>query len=64
MLSSRERLIETINHRQPDRLCVDLGAGGQTGMGVLAVDRLRHALFNDPDYKVKVTEPYQMLGEI
>ena len=64
MMTSRERLTETIHHREPDRLVVDLGAGGQTGMGVCAVHRLRNALFGDTGYRVKVTEPCQMLGEI
>ncbi|HDS08492.1 MAG TPA: methyltransferase [Bacteroides sp.] len=63
-MTSRERLIETIHHREPDRLVVDIGAGGQTGMGVCAVHRLREALFGKSGYRVKVTEPYQMLGEI
>jgi len=63
-MTSRERLIETIHHREPDRLVVDIGAGGQTGMGVCAVHRLREALFGNSGYRVKVTEPYQMLGEI
>lgn len=64
MMTSRERLIETIHHREPDRLVVDIGAGGQTGMGVCAVDRLRNRLFGNTGYRVKVTEPYQMLGEV
>lgn len=63
-MNSRERLSATIHHKTPDRLCVDFGAGGQTGMGVVAVHRLRQKLFGKSDYKVKVTEPYQMLGEI
>ena len=63
-LSSRDRLRETLNHRQPDRLCVDFGAGGQTGMGVLAVHRLRQEILPDPGFSVKVIEPYQMLGEV
>lgn len=63
-ITSRERLIKTLNHESTDRVCVDLGAGGQTGMGVSAVHRLRKALLGDNDFRVKVTEPYQMLGEI
>jgi hypothetical protein len=63
-MTSRERLIETIHHREPDRLVVDIGAGGQTGMGVCAVNHLRNLLFGYTGYRVKVTEPYQMLGEI
>ena len=53
-----------MNHRPADRLCVDLGAGGQTGIGVCAAHRLRRALLGDPDYRVRVSEPYQMLGEV
>ncbi|MCF7957533.1 MAG: methyltransferase [Phycisphaerae bacterium] len=64
-MNSRERLIETIHHRQPDRLCVDFGAGGQTGMGAGAVYRLRKAVLGeDPEFRVKIIEPFQMLGEI
>lgn len=64
IVRARERLAVTLNHREPDRLCVDLGAGGQTGMGVCAVHRLREALLGRSDHRVKVIEPYQMLGEI
>ena len=53
-----------MNHTEPDRLCVDLGAGGQTGMGVSAVHKLRQVVLKDPDFRVKVIEPYQMLGEV
>jgi uroporphyrinogen-III decarboxylase len=63
-MNSRERLDATINHQTPDRLCVDFGAGGQTGIGVVAVHKLRQKLFGESDFKVKVIEPYQMLGEV
>ena len=63
-MNSRERLQAVLEHRQPDRLCVDFGAGGQTGMGVCAVHRLRQAVLGPSDSTVKVSEPYQMLGEI
>lgn len=63
-MTPRQRLIATLNHEPADRLCVDFGAGGQTGMGVGAVHRLRQALLGDPAWRVKVIEPYQMLGEI
>ncbi len=63
-MNSRARLQATLDHRQPDRLCVDFGAGFQTGMGAGAVHRLRQALLGRSDYRVKVVEPYQMLGEI
>ncbi|MBN1795148.1 MAG: hypothetical protein JW804_00590 [Sedimentisphaerales bacterium] len=63
-LSSRQRLQAVLDRRPVDRLCVDIGAGGQTGMGCCAVHRLREAILGKSDHKVKVTEPYQMLGEI
>jgi len=63
-MNSRERLLLTINHKQPDRLVVDMGAGGQTGMGVCAVHNLRSRLTGKANYRVKVSEPYQMLGEV
>jgi len=63
-MTSRERLQAALEHRNPDKVCVDFGAGSVTGMGAGAVYRLRLALLKNPDYRVKVTEPYQMLGEI
>ena len=63
-MTSRERLQATLDHRPVDRLCVDMGAGGQTGIGICAAHRLRQALLGDKNYRVKVTEPYQMLGEV
>lgn len=63
-MTSRERLIATLNHQPTDRLCVDFGAGFQTGMGAGAVHRLRQELLGQPDFRVKVIESYQMLGEI
>jgi len=63
-MTPRERLTATLNHSEPDHLCVDFGAGFQTGMGVGAVHRLREAVFGTNGHRVKVVEPYQMLGEI
>jgi len=63
-MNSRERLQATLNHQVVDRVCVDFGAGGQTGMGAGAIHRLRKAVLGESDHRVKITEPYQMLGEI
>ncbi len=63
-MNSRQRLQATLNHQPVDRICVDFGAGGQTGMGICAVHRLRQAVLGEEDYRVKVIEPYQMLGQI
>ena len=32
-MTPRERLVATLRHNTPDRVCVDFGASGQTGMG-------------------------------
>src|ERR1017187_8483200 len=63
-MTSRERLAATLNHQPTDRLCVDFGAGFQTGMGTGAVHRLREAVLGRSNHRVKVIESYQMLGEI
>ena len=63
-MNSRQRLDATLNHQQPDRVCVDFGSTFITGMHVSIVNRLRKAVLGDKGYRVKVCEPYQMLGEI
>jgi len=63
-MTGRERLQMTLHHRQPDRVAVDFGATAVTGIHVAALHRLRQALIPDPSYRVKVIEPYQMLGEV
>jgi hypothetical protein len=62
-MNSRERVIETLNHRQPDRVPVDLGATPVTGIAAEALYKLRAALQleNKP---VKVHEPFQILGMV
>jgi hypothetical protein len=61
--SSRENFIKTINHKQPDKVVVDFGSTGVTGIHVLIVEKLREH-FGLEKKPVKVVEPYQMLGEI
>ncbi len=64
-MTSRERVLAAINHRQPDRVPVDFGGTFETGIAVSIVYSLRRALgLNGHDDRVKVIEPYQMLGEI
>ena len=63
-MNSRQRLQAALNHQQPDRVPVDFGSNAVTGMHVTAVTRLRQAVLGNKNYKVKVIEPYQMLGEI
>ena len=64
-MTSRERVEAALEHRQPDRIPLDLGGSAVTGMHVASVYLLRQALGLDPPgTPVKVVEPYQMLGEI
>ncbi|MBL9137046.1 MAG: hypothetical protein JNK85_14335 [Verrucomicrobiales bacterium] len=63
-MNSRERLQAALDHRQPDRAPVDFGATFVTGIHVSALTRLRRRLLGEPDYRVRVIEPYQMLGEV
>ena len=63
-MTGRERLEATLNHQEPDRVCIDFGATFVTGMHVSIVDKLRKHVIGDQDYEVKVGEPYQMLGEV
>ena len=64
-MTPRERVRAALNHRQPDRVPVDFGSTMVTGISVSVVSRLRKTLgFDSPDARVKVIEPYQMLGEI
>lgn len=64
IMTSREQLICTLNHKSPDRLCVDMGAGGQTGIGAISLDHLNQVLLPGYNEKVKIIEPYQMLDEV
>jgi hypothetical protein len=64
-MSSRERVQKALRHENPDYVPLDLGASAVTGMHASSVYQLRQALKLDPPgTPVKVTEPYQMLGEI
>jgi len=63
-MNGRGRVSEALDHKIPDRVPVDFGSTVVTGMSVSIVSKLRdyYGLNNDPP--VKVTDPYQMLGEI
>lgn len=63
-MTSRDRLQATLNHRPVDRVCVDFGATAVTGIAASIVSRLRMRLLGDQHYRVRVIEPYQMLGEV
>lgn len=62
-MTSRERVRAALDHRSADKVPVDFGSTGVTGMHVTCVENLReyYSLERRP---VKVHEPYQMLGWI
>jgi uroporphyrinogen-III decarboxylase len=62
-MTSRERIIASIEHREPDRVPVDLGGSIMTG---IAAKALSDFFVYKPLQKrrVKVYEIYQMLGEV
>jgi Uroporphyrinogen decarboxylase (URO-D) len=64
-MSSRGRVAAALEHREADRVPLDLGGTSVSGMHVSSVFKLRQALGLDPPgTPVKVIEPCQMLGEI
>ena len=63
-MNSKERFAATLAHRQPDRVCVDLGATAVSGIAASTLSKLRQAILGEKDYRVKVTEPFEMLGDV
>jgi hypothetical protein len=60
-MNSRNLLLKTLNHREPDRIVFDMGSTAVTGIHVLALENLR-AYYGLEKRPVTVIEPYQMLG--
>ena len=62
-MTSKERIQKTLNHESPDKIPVDMGSTGVTGIHCRVVEKLReyYGLEKKP---VKVIDPYQMLGEV
>lgn len=64
-MTSRERILAALNHRQPDRVPVDFGATVVSGISSSVIPGLRVALGLDAfEQPIKVFEPIQMLGEV
>ena len=64
-MTSRERVAAALEHREPDRVPLDIGATTVTGISAWALYRLRVALgLSAEGEPVRVTEPYQLLGEV
>ena len=62
-MTSKERVLASLNHLTPDRIPVDFGGTTVTGMHVQIVEGLRN--YYGLEWKpVKVVETMQMIGEI
>lgn len=62
-MTSRERILAAINHREPDYVPLDLGSTGQTGINASTLYKLRKA-YGLKEHPVRICEPYQLLGEV
>ena len=62
-MTSKQRVVAALNHRQPDQVPMDFGGTAVTGMHVQAVAALRRH-YGLEERPVKVVEPYQMLGGV
>ena len=62
-MTSRERVLATLDHQEPDRVPLDLGGTFVTGIAATSLDRLRKKLGLE-DRPVKVYDAWQMLGEV
>lgn len=60
-MTSRQRLIKTLNHEQPDHIPIDLGSTSVTGISASTLYRLRNFL-GLPEHPVIIGEMFQMLG--
>lgn len=63
MMNSRQIVNDTLNHRQPERIPIDFGGTGLTGMHVSCIEKLRD-YYGLEKRSVKVIDPFQMLGSI
>lgn len=62
-MNSRQRIHAALNHQPVDRVPVDLGSCGQTGISASTLYKLRAAL-GLKQHPIKIIEPFQMLGEV
>lgn len=61
-MTSRERIVETLNHREPEELAIDFGGMRSTGIHALAYNKLvRHLGFHLSP--LKIYDVFQQLAE-
>ncbi|MCK5152797.1 MAG: methyltransferase [Spirochaetales bacterium] len=62
-MTSRERVMASVNHKQPDRIPVDFGGTAVSGIHASIISSLRDH-YNLEKQKVKIHEPFQCLGVV
>ena len=62
-MNSRERVLATMNHQEPDRIALDLGGHRSSGIAAIALPPLRKYL-GLPEKPVRVYDMVQQLGII
>jgi len=62
-MTPRERVWQSLNHRQPDKVAVDFGGINNSSMHVSCIDELRRH-YGLEDGPVRVLEPFTMAGII
>lgn len=62
-MTSRERVLSSLNHRQPDRVPVDLSGYRSSGIAAIAYPKLRAALDLEPR-SIDVYDPVQQLAVV
>jgi uroporphyrinogen-III decarboxylase len=63
MESSRERIVNALNHKESSRVPIDFGATSVTGIHCKIVGELRRH-YGLEERPVRIIEPFQMLGEV
>jgi uroporphyrinogen decarboxylase len=61
-MNSRERILSAINHRQPDKVPIDLGSSTVTGISAIAYNNLKSHL--NIESKTKVFDVVQQLANV
>jgi len=61
-MTSRERVLETINHRQPDKVPVDMGATPSSGISAIAYSNLLKHI-HMPELPVQIYDVVQQLAQ-
>jgi uroporphyrinogen-III decarboxylase len=62
-MNSKERVLAAINHKQPDKVPIDIGSAYTSGISVSALYRLRD-YFGLPKKDMEIYEVMQMLGTV